>query len=403
MPSPRRAAGAWLLAAPLALVAARCADDAPQQAAPTVEVAHPVVREIVEWDEYSGRIEATQRVDVRARVSGYIESVQFDDGQIVEKGAPLFVIDPRPYRAALSGAEAQLATVRARLALAKNEAQRAEQLLQRQVISRERYDTAATERRTAASEVAAAEAAVERARLDLEFTTVRAPIRGRVGRDLVTVGNLVSGGSADSTLLTTIVSLDPVHVYFDADEKAVLRYQRLARAGERPSSRDVPNPVRLGLADEEGFPHVGHMDFVDNQLDPRTGTMRARAVFPNPDHRLVPGLFARLLLLGSGRHEALLLPEEAIGTDQSERFVLVVGEDGRVEQRRVQLGPRAEGLRVVRSGIGPDDRVVVGGIQSVAPGSVVAARATEIRAPASAETLDALAPAAVGAGGGDGG
>jgi RND family efflux transporter MFP subunit len=375
-----------------------CAPEATAPPPPSVEVAHPVVREIVEWDEYSGRLQAVERVEVRARVSGYIESVPFLDGQIVEPGDLLFVIDPRPYRAALARAEADLSSAIARRALAGSDARRAQQLLENGVISRERYDTQATGLRTADAEVQAAKAAVEQARLDLEFTHVRSPIRGRVARDLVTVGNLVTGGSSDSTLLTTIVSLDPIYVYFDADERAVLKYERLAERGERPSSRDVPNPVLLALADEDGFPHLGHMDFVDNQLDPRTGTMRARAIFPNPDHQLTPGLFARVRLLGSGRYRALLLPDEALGTDQSDRVVLVVDAEGRVASRKVETGPLIEGLRVIRSGITAEDLVVIRGVQSVRPGSVVEARATEIPAPERFQSLDALLPAGTAVG-----
>jgi RND family efflux transporter MFP subunit len=397
-PSRQLALRALLLAAALALGGARCAPDAPEAKPPAVDVAHPVVREIVEWDEYSGRVEAVERVEVRARVSGYIESIRFVDGQIVEPGDLLFVIDPRPYRAALSRAEAELASARASLALAENDARRAERLMQSEVISRERFETQTTARRTAAADVEAAKAAVEQARLDLEFTEVRAPIRGRVGRDLVTTGNLVSGGTPDATLLTTLVSLDPIHVYFDADERAVLKYERLARSGERASSRDVPNPVLLALADEQGFPHRGQMDFVDNQLDPRTGTMRGRAVFPNPDLALTPGLFARVRLLGSGRHRALLLPDEAIGTDQSDRYVLVVDEQSRVESRIIEPGPLIEGLRVVRSGLAPEDRVVIRGLQAVQPGSSVEPRPVEIAAPERFESLEALLPGASAAG-----
>ncbi len=392
LPPPARALPFLWLALALALAGARCAPEVPAVGPIEVDVAHPLVREIVEWDEYSGRLEAVERVDVRARVSGYIESVRFVDGQIVEQGDLLFVIDPRPYRASLSRAEAELASAHASLALAKNDAARAERLLSGDVISRERFDAETTSLRTATAGVAAAQADVEQARLDLEFTNVRAPIPGRVGRDLVTVGNLVSGGTADATRLTTIVSLDPIHVYFDADERAVLKYERLAQSGERPSSRDVPNPVLMGLADEEGFPHRGQMDFVDNQFDPRTGTMRARAVFPNPDLRLTPGLFARIRLLGSGRHPALLLPDDAVGTDQSERFVLVVDGDGRVESRVVEPGPLIAGLRVIRKGLAAEDRVVVHGLQGVDPGSSVEPRSVEIAAPERFDPIEAAPP-----------
>jgi RND family efflux transporter MFP subunit len=371
-----------LLGSALALGGARCAEDAPAAPPPQVDVARPLVREVVDWDDYTARIDAVDRVEVRARVSGYLESVHFTDGEIVEQGDLLFVIDPRPYRAAVERAEAELRGAAARLDLAEREAQRAQLLLGHGVLSQEDADTRATALRDAAAAREAAQASLRQARLELEFTQVRAPIRGRIGRDLVTLGNLISGGSPDSTLLTTIVSLDPIHAYFDADERAVLRYERLAQRGDRPSSRDAPNPVLLGLADEDGFPHRGQMDFVDNQLDPRTGTMRARAVFTNPDATLLPGMFARVRLPGSGRYQALLVPDEAIGTDQGERFVLVVDAEQRAQERSVETGPQALGLRVVRNGLAPDDRVIVRGLSVVRAGDAVAPHPVEIAASA---------------------
>ena len=369
-----------LLASALALGGARCANEAPAPAAPAVEVAQPLVRAVVDWDDYTARIDAVDRVEVRARVSGYLESVNFTDGEIVEQGALLFVIDPRPYRAAMERAEAELRGAAARLELARREAARAELLLEQGVLSQEDFDTRATALRDASAAREAAQATLREAQLELEFTQVRAPIRGRIGRDLVTLGNLISGGSPDSTLLTTIVSIDPIHVYFDADERAVLRYERLARSGERPSSRDAHNPVLLGLADEDGFPHRGQMDFVDNQLDPRTGTMRARAVFANADAALLPGMFARVRLPGSGRYQALLLPDEAIGIDQAQRFVLVVDAEQRAQQRIVETGPEVEGLRVIRKGVAPDDLVIVRGLQAARAGDPVAPQRVELAA-----------------------
>ena len=384
----------------IALFVLACTREAPAPPETAVDVATPVVREIVEWDEYSGRLQAVERVEVRARVSGYIESIPFVDGQIVEPGQLLFVIDPRPYRAAFARAEAELARARADLALAKSNARRAEQLERSDVISREQLETQTTRLRTAAADVDATRAATEQARLDLEFTEVRSPIRGRVARELVSVGNLVAGGSPDSTLLTTVVSLDPIYVYFDADEQAYLKYGRLAASGERPSLREGSNPVLLGLADEDGFPHRGELDFVDNEVDPRTGTMRGRAVFANPDSRLTPGLFARVRLVGSARYRAVLLPDEAIGTDQADRYVLVVNAENRVESRKIRTGPVIAGLRVIRTGLAPEERVVVRRLQSVQPGSSIQPHATEIAAPAHFdEALEArpVAGAAVGA------
>jgi len=386
-----------LLGSALLLAGARCANEAPSAAPPTVDVARPLVREVVDWDDYTARIEAVDRVEVRARVNGYLESVHFADGELVDQGDLLFVIDPRPYRAAVERAEAELRGAEARQGLAEREAQRAQLLLSSGVLSQEDFDTRQAALRDAAAAREAAQATRREARLELEFTQVRAPIRGRISRDLVTLGNLISGGSPDSTLLTTIVSIDPIHVYFDADERAVLRYERLAQSGKRPSSREAANPVLLGLADEAGFPHRGEMDFVDNALDPGTGTMRARAVFANPDATLLPGMFARVRLPGSGRYQALLLPDEAIGTDQSERFVLVVDAEKRARQRVVETGPESAGLRVIRKGLAADDLVIVRGLQLARTGEPVTVRAVELAAaqPEDApDLLPALLPAA---------
>ena len=428
---------------------------------PTVTVARPVVLPLVEWDEYIGRVDAIDSVDVRARVAGYLEEVYFDEGQIVEAGDLLAVIDPRPFEAAVNAArarmreaeatrtqaEAQLKVSEARsvdadaaFALAAANVKRARSLTESGAISREEADVreseltqAAAGRQSAAADVAGAEAnietaaagvetakaEVESALLDLQYSQVRAPIRGRIGRRLVTEGNLVQGGpSAQATTLTSIVSLDPVHVYFDANETEFLKYSRLARSGKRASSRDVRNPVLLQLVDETGYPHRGHMDFVDNRLDPNTGTMRGRAILRNTEGILTPGLFARVRLPGSGRYEAILLPDRAIGSDQSEQFVYVVDvwtaedvaaarraktagsgnaessgdeasepEDASEEdeadpdaggggpnvgdlvarRRVVKLGPLRHGLRIIREGVTPDDRVVIEGLQSVRP------------------------------------
>ncbi|HEU4429343.1 MAG TPA: efflux RND transporter periplasmic adaptor subunit, partial [Myxococcota bacterium] len=306
------------------------------------------------------------------------------------QGDLLFVIDPRPYRAAVERAEAELRGAGARQGLAEREAKRAQLLLDSGVLSQEDYDTRQAALRDSSAAREAAQATLREARLELEFTEVRAPIRGRIGRDLVTLGNLISGGSPDSTLLTTIVSIDPIHVYFDADERAVLRYERLAQSGERPSSREAANPVLLGLADEDGFPHRGEMDFVDNALDPRSGTMRARAVFANPNATLVPGMFARVRLPGSGRYQALLLPDEAIGTDQSERFVLVVDAERRAQHRVVETGPETAGLRVIRKGIAPDDLVIVRGLQLARAGEPVTLHPVEIAAVERGDAPDLL-------------
>jgi RND family efflux transporter MFP subunit len=286
---------------------------------------------------------------------------------MVKKGDLLFVIDPRPNEAALARARAEVDLAVARLDLARKDLTRVELLLRSRAVSKEEADTRAAAVRQAEASVAAARAALQGAELDVEFTHVVAPVSGRTSRHLVDEGNLVTGGSTGSTLLTTIVSLDPIHVYFEADEQAYLKYARLSQSGARVSSRDQPNPVLVGLADEKGFPHEGWMDFVDNQLDPSTGTMVGRAVLPNPDLLLSPGLFVRLRLQGSDTYRALLIPDESVGTDQAQRFVWVVDDESRARYRRVEIGPMHDGLRIVRKGLESGDMVVVAGMQRVRP------------------------------------
>ncbi len=316
-------------------------------------------------------------------MSGYLQSVHFVDGAMVTEGQPLFTIDPRPYVAALRRAEADVSLAKARLALARKNLARASDLLASHAISQEEADIRDSNARQAEASVAEAQAAVEAAALDVEFTNVTAPVSGRVGRKLVTEGNLINGGvGTQGTLLTTIVSLDPIYAYFDADEGAFLKYSRLAQTGERPSSREYKNPIHLGLADESGFPHEGSMDFVDNQLDRGTGTIVARAVIPNKDLMLAPGLFARLRLPGSGRYRAILLSDEAVASDQSQKFVYVVDADGTARYRTIKIGPLVDGLRVVREGLTPEDWVVVAGIQRVKPGAKVDAQRSTIPEPA---------------------
>jgi RND family efflux transporter MFP subunit len=358
----------------LILAATAACTPAPEpvpQGPPEVTVARPITREITDWDRYIGRLQAVETVEVRARVSGYLESVHFEEGALVEKGDLLFVIDPRPYQAALEAAQAEVAMAEARLRLAENQQRRAERLFASKSIPEEELDARTEERREAAGALEAARAALERARLDVEFTHVRAPISGRISRYLVTPGNLVSGGSENATLLTTIVSMDPIHVYINADEQAYLRYLRLARSGARPSSRVTPNPVRLRLADEKEFVHEGVMDFVDNRVDESTGTITGRAVFPNPDQVLVPGMFGEVELLGEGPYEALLIPDQAIAFDQARQFVFVVGEDNVASRRYVQPGRVHQGLRVIRDGLSPDDRIIINGIQRARAGQPV--------------------------------
>ncbi|MGH8624195.1 MAG: efflux RND transporter periplasmic adaptor subunit [Gammaproteobacteria bacterium] len=368
---------------------------AQSKAAPSpirVTVSHPAQRAIIEWDEYTGRLEAIDSVEVRARVSGYLQSIHFKDGAMVKGGDLLFVIDPRPYQAALDRAQAQVTQAQARLALGNARLKRSQWLLQRNAASQEDYDTQLGEQRQAAADLEAAKAAVETARLDVEFTEVKAPIGGRISRNFVSEGNLINGGTAQSSLLTRIVSLDPIYCYMDADERAYLKYVRLDRAGQRPSSREVKNPVYLALADEEGFPHKGHIDFVDNRIDPSTGTMRGRAVFPNPDLVLTPGLFARVRLPGSGRYEAILIPDEAIGSDQSRRYVYMINSDHIVERRLVELGPMSHGLRIIRQGLSANDWIITQGLQRARPDMQVAPVKEQIRVESSADDPSYAAP-----------
>jgi multidrug efflux system membrane fusion protein len=361
-----------LTAAPLAaLLVSGCARNvaAQQQAAPLpqVTVAAAVSRKVTEFDEFTGRFEAVERVEVRPRVSGYISTVNFTDGNEVKKGDVLFVIDPRPYVAERDKARAQLAQARSQLALAKSERERAAKLLGQHAISQEEFDTRTAGNEQAQASVEAAQAALDAAALNLEFTRVTAPIAGRISRALVTSGNYVGSGL---TPLTTLVSLDPIYVTFDGDEQAYLRYGKLARSA-RATSHEARNPVVVGLANESGYPHQGALVFLDNALDPATGTIHSRALLDNHERLFTPGLFARIRLLDSAQHDAVLVNDSAIGTDQTVRFVLVVGAGNKVEYRPVQLGPVIDGLRVVQSGLTAGETVVVNGLQRVRPGAQV--------------------------------
>ena len=367
----------------LSVAVAGCGDPPPPPPpAPPVTVAAVLEREITEWDEFTGRMEAVNAVEIRPRVSGYIRRIAFNEGNGVRKGQLLFEIDPRPYQAELAGAEAELERARTTAALAGREVQRAQRLVAVQAISREEFDTRTSAEASGDAGVRAAEAAVATARLDLEWTQVRSPITGRVSRAEVTAGNLVQAGPPDATLLTTVVSLDPIYVYFESDEQTYLKYTALARDGSRPNSRDSRSPVQLGLANEEGFPHQGYIDFVDNQLNPNAGTIRLRAVFANKNHEFTPGLFARIRLVGSGKYPATLVLDRAIGTDQDKKFVLVLKPDSTVDYRPVQLGRLMdEGLRVITSGVKPGERIVINGMQRARPGTKVTPKLAEMAAP----------------------
>jgi RND family efflux transporter MFP subunit len=349
-----------------------CGGGAPAaSAAPEVVVAEVLSQRVVDWDEYSGRFAAVDSVEVRPRASGYVDEVHFREGQLVKKGDVLVTIDPRPYRADHDRAAAGVELAKSQLELAEIEATRAQNLKASGAVSREELDTRLSERNQQKANLAAARATLESAALMLSFTEVLAPVDGRVSRAEVTRGNLVTGGDSGGTLLTTIVSVNPIYIYFDGDENAYLRYNAMARAGSRQSSRDAPNPVRVGLADEPGFPHEGHIDFVDNQIDPRTGTIRVRAVLDNAQGLFTPGLFARVQLLGSGEYDAILIEDRAVATDQNQRFVYVLDADNKLEYRAVEPGRIVNGLRVIRKGLAKGDVVVTSGLQRARPGIVV--------------------------------
>ena len=348
----------YVLAGLSILLAAGCGvgeagDPAPPP--PAVEVAEVLVEPATLWDDVTGRVAAPETVEVRPRVSGYIDEVSFTEGELVEQGKVLFTIDPRPYRARVRAAEAELARARSQLALSEREAERSRSLLENRAGSREEYDQRIAARDTALAVVGAAEAALETALLDLQYTEITAPISGRVGRALVTRGNLAG---ADETLLTTLVSVDPMHVYFESDQRTFAASRGLLAAGDRPQ-------VRIGLAGEERYPHVGELDFVDNRLNGRTGTIQFRAVIPNPDDAFKAGQFARVEMPVEHVEQALLVSGRAVLTDQDRRYVYVVNGDDRVERRDVEPGPSLEDLVLIRSGLQSGDRVVVNGLQKI--------------------------------------
>jgi RND family efflux transporter MFP subunit len=416
----------------LCLLLAACQPEAPPRAVPpppAVTVATPIVKPIVEWDRYTGRLVPVESVEVRARVSGQLDSIHFTEGQMVQRGDLLFVIDPLPLQATLNRAKAEYREAEARLVrsealvrqakaalrreearfeLAKVRAKRARTLIETKAIAAEELDTRESEVLQVAASVSTAEAAIATAEADvaltvatiasakstvrlaqlgLDYTTVEAPITGLIGRRNVTRGNYVNGNSATGTILTTIVMTDPVHVRFDVNEQAYLKYIRLAKEGKRFSSRVYKNPVYISLIDEVGYPHKGHMDFVDNQIDPNTGTMSGRAILHNADALLTPGLFATVRIPGSARYEAIMIPDAAIGSNQSVQFVYVVDAAQKVQPRTVKLGPLVDGLRVIRDGLKGDETIVISGLQRVRPGTVVNPQPGEITATTNGDGL----------------
>jgi membrane fusion protein, multidrug efflux system len=337
--------------------------------APQVTVAKVECKPVIETDEFTGRLEAVDHVEIRPRVSGQLDSVHFQEGAIVQKGDLLFTIDPRPFQAEVDRLKAERERAKAQLARCQSDFARAERLHNNNGMSVEEYDRRNSARAEAEAQVASVEASLRGAELNLEFTHIVSPITGRVSRAEVTRGNLVtSGGGGPATLLTTVVSLDPVYAYFDADEQTYLKYGKLARAGKKGTNGEASGPIYLGLAGEEDFPHKGVVNFIDNQVNPTTGTIRARGVFSNKDLSLTPGLFARLKLAGGETIRGCQIDDAAVGTDLNQKFVLVVDANNAVAYRPVTLGPMVNGLRVVRDGLHEGDVVVVNGLQRVRPG-----------------------------------
>ena len=352
----------------LALAGCKKQAAAPSPPPPSVTVAKPVAKKIVEHSEYTGRLAAIENVEVRPRVSGYINEIAFKDGALVKKGDLLFVIDPRPYQASLDQASGQLKQAQAQKELSDRNFTRAQTLQATKVSSKEEFDQAATNRNQGDAATATAQAAVDAAKLNLDFTRITAPIDGRVSREQVTVGNLVA---SDTTVLTNIVSVDPIYAYADVDERTVIAYQHMIDEGKVKDARKSEIQVGVALAGEKGFPHQGAIDFVDNQINAATGTLSIRGQFPNKDGNLLAGMFIRMQIPTSGEYDGLLVTDRAVGSDQGQKYLLLVGGDNKVEQRPVTIGPVIDGLRVVVSGLKPEDQVIVNGIMKARPGSEV--------------------------------
>lgn len=367
------ALGAVLLSALLVGCDEGVAQNAAPQA-PTVSAADVVVKSISQWDSFNGRIEAVESVQLRPRVSGYIDKVNYTDGQEVKKGQVLFTIDDRTYRATLEQAQAALARAKTQASLAQSEANRTDKLVNTHLVSREEWEQRRAAAVQAQADIRAAQAAVDAAQLNLDFTKVTAPIDGRASRALITSGNLVTAGDSAS-VLTTLVSQKTVYVYFDVDESTYLHYQKLALSGQGAASDHLALPVEIGLVGEDGYPHQGKVDFLDNQLTPSTGTIRMRALLDNSQRQFTPGLFARVRLPGSAEFKATLIDDKAVLTDQDRKYVYVVDKESKAQRRDITLGRLADGLRIVQQGLKPGDKVIVDGLQKVfMPGMPVNAK-----------------------------
>lgn len=367
-----RAYWGGLVAALLTLSGALPLPAAAQAPLPTVTVAPPIAKRITLWDEYSGRFEAVEIVEIRPRVSGFVDKIHFKDGQLIKAGDPLFTIDPRPFEIAVERARAEIVRVKATVALAESEVARAAPLLKSDAVTERDFTQRNANLSVAKAQLQIAEANLKSAELNREWTVVRAPVSGRISDRKVDIGNLVIGDVQGATLLTTIVSLDPIHFVFDVSEADYLRYMRLESSGERISSRNASNAVRVRLAGETEWAHEGTMDFLDNQFNPRSGTMRGRATLDNKDHLFAAGLFARLRLF-SGEADALLVPDSAVVSDQMKKIVFVVGNDSVVTAVPVVVGPIVDGLRVVREGLHAEQKVVLDGLANpmMRPGAKV--------------------------------
>lgn len=334
--------------------------------APAVSVANVISERITEWDEFTGRLEAPQSVSLRPRISGYVESIQFKEGSLVKAGDVLFQIDDAAFKAEVRRLTATLTDANSQLKLAKSIYKRANELSSNKAISQEVFDSRSAELEQAHARVRSTSAALAVAKLNLGYTKVKAPISGRVSRALITKGNLVK--EAD-TVLTTLVSVEKVYAYFDADEQTYLKYMKLAKEGLRPSSRDVKNPVYLALANDQGYPHEGYIDFIDNQINPATGTIRGRAVFDNANANFIPGMFARLKLVGSASYDGILIDDKAVNTDLKNKYVLLMDVENKAQYRAVMLGEKLNGLRIIKSGLKAGDQIIVNGLQRVRPGA----------------------------------